>query len=613
MTFDIEAAPRWLREFDQALAIRPCIVLSGNVHDTSLLPIGDQHVPVSNVEAAIRLLAMRSTPTLCWDPTGSFTLSEPERTAAVLTMVRDRIRTGAELPHSVAVGAIPDWAAVVQASMEPMALMIQFASRLSSDPARLEPEAHALFLRLYKLIQSCPERRSPDLSGRPSFNPLVLLVEKIQDLPSWFLVGNARIRDVAIPLPDYDTRLAAARRSVRRLKDFSAHDPQLQARTAEIVAEQTSGLPLRAIDQIVNLCRRYDLPVLQVPEAVRRFRIGLPDNPWAQSYLRQRIKDAGNLLRKSVEGQDHAIRLAQAVLTRAYTGLTGAQTGRERSKPRGVLFFAGPTGVGKTELARAITRLLFNDDRACVRFDMSEFASEHAEARLIGAPPGYVGYDSGGELVNAVRQQPFSLLLFDEIDKADRSILDKFLQILDEGRLTDGRGETAYFSECIIVFTSNLGIYRDTPQGKLLIAKIEDPPSVTRMNVMREIRRVFREDLGRPELLNRIGDNIVVFDFITPEVAGRIAQKMLHSVAERVRVEMGLALTIDEQVRERLVGMAVEGREDGGRGVGNRLESIFVNPLAEALLQLGAERGARVRVTGLIANGNATEVQVRCI
>ena len=611
MTFDIEAAPRWLREFDQALAIRPCVVLSGNVHDTSLLSMGGQPVPVSNVEAAVRLLAMRSTPTLCWDPTGSFSLSDPTQADSVLALARDRIRIGAELPHSVAVGAIPDWAAVVQASNAPMALMIQFASRLSSDPARPEPEAHALFLRLFKLIQSCPERRTPDLSGKPSYNPLVLLVERIQDLPSWFMVGNARIREVAIPLPDYDTRLAAARRSVRRLKDFAAQNAQVQSRTAEIVAEQTSGLPLRAIDQIVNLSRRYDLPMPQVPEAVRRFRIGLPDNPWAQSYLRDRISNAGTLLRQSVEGQDHAIRLAQAVLTRAYTGLTGAQTGRDRSKPRGVLFLAGPTGVGKTELARAITRLLFNDDRACVRFDMSEFASEHAEARLIGAPPGYVGYDSGGELVNAVRQQPFSLLLFDEIDKADRSILDKFLQILDEGRLTDGRGEVAYFSECIIVFTSNLGIYRDTPAGKVLVAKIEDPPEVTRAKVMSEIRRIFREDLGRPELLNRIGDNIVVFDFITAEVAARIARKMLQSVAERVRAEMGLVLTIDERVQEQLVAMAVEGREDGGRGVGNRLESSFVNPLAEALLQLGAARGAQVRVTAVTNQGGLSRVQVR--
>ena len=168
-----------------------------------------------------------------------------------------------------------------------------------------------------------------------------------------------------------------------------------------------------------------------------------------------------------------------------------------------------------------------------VRFDMSEFSSEHADARLIGAPPGYVGHDAGGELVNAVRQRPFSVVLFDEIEKAHPRILDKFLQILDDGRLTDGRGDTVYFSEAVIVFTSNLGVYvRDEHGEPALNVSPDDDHAEVSSKIHRAIENHFRFQLQRPELLNRIGDNIVVFDFIREDLARRIMDKMLGNVVE---------------------------------------------------------------------------------
>lgn len=130
------------------------------------------------------------------------------------------------------------------------------------------------------------------------------------------------------------------------------------------------------------------------------------------------------------------------ILIRAYTGLSGLQHSAKARTPKGALFFVGPTGVGKTELAKSLAQFLFGDEDACIRFDMSEFNHEHADQRLVGAPPGYVGYEQGGQLTNAVKNRPFSLLLFDEIEKAHPRILDKFLQILEDGRLTDGKGET---------------------------------------------------------------------------------------------------------------------------------------------------------------------------
>jgi len=161
---------------------------------------------------------------------------------------------------------------------------------------------------------------------------------------------------------------------------------------------------------------------------------------------------------------------------------------------------------------------------------MSEFSAEHADQRLIGAPPGYVGYDMGGELTNAIREKPFSVVLFDEIEKAHPRILDKFLQILDDGVLTSGRGDRVYFSEALIIFTSNLGIYRQDDSGERVpnvlpgeaFEQVQD-------KVLSEIERHFKLVLNRPEILNRIGENVIVFDFIRPDIAEQISIRWLTS------------------------------------------------------------------------------------
>src|SRR5690606_35743133 len=147
------------------------------------------------------------------------------------------------------------------------------------------------------------------------------------------------------------------------------------------------------------------------------------------------------------------------ILKRAVLGLSGARATRSASRPRGALFCAGPAGTGKTGPAKAVTRLIIGDESAYVRVDMSEVPGQGSGDRLIGAPPGYVGHEAGGELTNAVREDPFRVILFDEIEKAHPRILDKFLQILEDGRLTDGRGNTVHFSESILIFTSNLGMF----------------------------------------------------------------------------------------------------------------------------------------------------------
>jgi ATP-dependent Clp protease ATP-binding subunit ClpA len=286
------------------------------------------------------------------------------------------------------------------------------------------------------------------------------------------------------------------------------------------------------------------------------------------------------------------------LVKRAVSGIGAKEGGGGR--PRGVAFLAGPTGVGKTELAKTITELLFGDEAACIRFDMSEFSAEHSDQRLIGAPPGYVGYDVGGELTNAVRQKPFSVVLFDEIEKAHPRILDKFLQVLDDGVLTSGRGERVYFSEAFLVFTSNLGIYRLDARGERLPNVLPGESYETvQSKVKEEIARHFKLTLGRPEILNRLGENIMVFDFIREEVAVEIFDSMLDGLTAKVKPSQGVSVEVSAEARQALQQICLADLSNGGRGIRNQLEVHFVNPLARLLFDQNVPSGATLRITGL--------------
>jgi len=228
---------------------------------------------------------------------------------------------------------------------------------------------------------------------------------------------------------------------------------------------------------------------------------------------------------------------------------------------------------------------------------MSEYSKEHTDQRLIGAPPGYVGYDAGGQLTNAIKQNPFSIVLFDEIEKAHPRILDIFLQILDEGRLTSGRGETVYFNECIIIFTSNLGIYDVDHNGNKIIRVSPDMPyDKVETEVKNFIHDYFKFRINRPELLNRIGENIIVFDFIRPNSAKLIFQKMLNNVKERIFNSMRVELIISDEVYNILEKYCTSDLTMGGRGIGNKIEEAFVNPLSTLLFNLEVKEGDFVRI-----------------
>jgi ATP-dependent Clp protease ATP-binding subunit ClpA len=290
--------------------------------------------------------------------------------------------------------------------------------------------------------------------------------------------------------------------------------------------------------------------------------------------------------------------------------VTGVGAGRRGGRPRGVAFFAGPTGVGKTELAKTITSLLFGDESAYIRFDMSEFSAEHADQRLLGAPPGYIGYDAGGELTNAIREKPFSVVLFDEIEKAHPRVLDKFLQILDDGVLTSGRGDRVYFSEALIVFTSNLGIYKSTDIGeRTLNVSPSEPFQTVKLKVEEEIERHFKFVLNRPEILNRMGENIIVFDFIREDTAEQIFEQMVSSTLADLKAQE-MSVSIMPEAMASLNTLCLADLSNGGRGIRNQVEANLLNPLARALFDADAEPGSSFSITSLQAGQLSLEAVV---
>lgn len=292
-----------------------------------------------------------------------------------------------------------------------------------------------------------------------------------------------------------------------------------------------------------------------------------------QSEERQRLSSAEDILHKRVVGQNHAIKSILDAVFESRSGLN------KKGQPIGSFFFLGPTGTGKTELAKSLAEFLFNDDTSILRFDMSEYKEEHSVALLYGAPPGYVGYEEGGLLVNQIRQHPYSVVLFDEIEKALRSVFDLFLQILDEGKLHDRLGRVGDFSNALIIFTSNIGsdyIFKSFGEGHV-------PTHDQMLEVM--------QGQFRPEFLARLTE-IVPFSPITPEMIDRIFDIHIQNLLKMLR-EQNISLMIDESARKYVTKVGFNAHY-GARPILGIIRKEIRRPLSKLIISGDINSGDRV-------------------
>jgi ATP-dependent Clp protease ATP-binding subunit ClpB len=276
----------------------------------------------------------------------------------------------------------------------------------------------------------------------------------------------------------------------------------------------------------------------------------------------QKLIHMDERLRMRVIGQDDGIEAVSAALRRARSGL------QDPNRPIGSFIFLGPTGVGKTELARALAEFMFDNEQAMIRIDMSEYMEKHAVARLIGAPPGYVGYDEGGYLTEAVRRKPYSVLLFDEIEKAHPDVFNILLQILDDGRLTDGHGRTVDFKNTVVIMTSNVG------SGWIQDPSLSEEEKKNRS--MEALRATFK-----PEFLNRI-DDIIMFHGLTLDDIYRIVGIQLELIDRRLK-ERKLSIELTDAAKKYI---AEEGYSPvyGARPLKRSLQKLVLDPLAMDIL-----------------------------
>ena len=311
----------------------------------------------------------------------------------------------------------------------------------------------------------------------------------------------------------------------------------------------------------------------EIAEVVAKWT-GIPVSKMMESEIQKLLK-LEDYLRRRVKGQDHALQVVADAIRRSRAEIS------DPNRPIGSFIFLGPTGVGKTETAKALAEFMFDSDQAVVRVDMSEYMEKHSVSRLIGAPPGYVGYDEGGQLTERVRRRPYCVLLLDEIEKAHPDVFNILLQVLDDGRLTDGQGRTVDFKNTVMILTSNLG------SAALIDESLSEKEK--EKSVMEAVRSHFR-----PEFLNRV-DEIVIFNALTQDRIAEIVQVQLKEVEKRL-AEKRISLAFDPKAIQYLAQRGFDPLY-GARPLKRVIQTDVLNPLAKRILEQSVKPGDMVKVS----------------
>ena len=416
-------------------------------------------------------------------------------------------------------------------------------------------------------------------------------------------------------LPDKAIALIDEAASCLRLSAYTAPTSikELEARIAELEQEKETAIKTEEFEQAAEIKKLQDglrtslkaakrawesthdsgeivVTADNVAEIVSRWT-GIPVQSM-QEEESQRLLHLEEVLHKRVIGQDEAVKALAKAVRRGRVGL------KDPNRPIGSFLFLGPTGVGKTELSKALAEALFGDENAMVRIDMSEYMEKHSVSRMVGSPPGYVGYEEGGQLSEKVRRNPYSVVLFDEIEKASPEVFNILLQVLDDGHITDGQGRTVDFKNTVIIMTSNAGARSIAAPKRLGFTSVETPEQSYEMmkkGVMDEIKTIFK-----PEFLNRI-DDIIVFHPLEKEEITRIVRLLTDVMAKRVKENMNITVSFTKKAIEKI---AEEGYDKayGARPLRRAIQSKIEDAFAEEYLLGNIKAGDKVSI-GLKTNG----------
>ena len=603
---------KWHQELDIFRKIKPCLILEGNILDSYMYPL-EGSLPSGSI---VRLPAylhyylkdVGYENIVIFDSIHGF-YNECE--TGYIEKFANLTNTNVSANHCIdaefrgknnnSAAAIIDRA--LNQNKEATVVIMDFASRYINDPTNMQQHEIDSFTVLMQASLNAAEVKTEHGILK---NLVILLVNKLNDVPAWYYLGNPNVKSILLKTPLKEERAEMVKKeqnfkSFFTKKVYQEDSPYFLQHPGELAKIQdrfvglTEGFSFTELNGLRRLAKNQEIRIRELCSVIDLYKFGIKENPWDKLNYDD-FKDVYTDFERRVKGQPNALMQTLDIIKRAMTGMADI-TSSTHGKPKGVLFFAGPTGTGKTETAKTIAEKLFGDESACIRFDMSEFGQSHSDQRLLGAPPGYVGYEAGGQLTNAVKNNPFSILLFDEIEKAHPSILDKFLQILEDGRMTDGKGETVYFSETIIIFTSNLGIYERGQSGeRIQMVSPEMSYDEVKRTVRQGIENYFKLQLGRPEILNRIGENIVIFDYIRPGVAESILKAQLEKISGNLKTNKNIELIVSENAFRKLKEKALANLENGGRGIGNIVESMFVNPLSRYMFDNKKTSNCRILV-----------------